>query len=198
MQSLSACLVQFRIMCWVLAWSCAAWSQSAGAQAPRIDKIDPPGWWVGLPEPMLLAHGENLNGAHIRVAGKGVLLAKTQVSENGHWAFLWLRTKGAAAQTVTVSARNSQGQSRQPFVLAARSTDTNAHRGFSPADVLYLIMTDRFARGAAANDRVALERDKARAWHGGNLAGIEQHLDYLQQLGVTAVWTTPVPVSIVT
>ncbi len=192
MQSRSAALARFRIMCWILVWSCAALSQSARAQAPRIDKIDPPGWWVGLPAPMLLVHGENLKGSRLSVAGKGVLLAKTHASENGHWAFLWLRTKGAAAQTLTVSARNGQGQSQQPFVLAARSTGPKAHRGFSSADVLYLIMTDRFARGAAPDDRVALERDKPRGWHGGNFAGIEQHLDYLQQLGVTAVWTTPV------
>jgi glycosidase len=57
---------------------------------------------------------------------------------------------------------------------------------------MYLIMTDRFARGSNSKDRPGLERDKPRGWHGGDLAGIEQHLDYLQQLGVTTVWTTPV------
>ena len=71
-------------------------------------------------------------------------------------------------------------------------TKPMAISGFSSADVLYLIMTDRFAEGSAANDPPGDDRAAARGWHGGDLAGIEQHLDYLKQLGVTAVWTTPV------
>jgi len=165
---------------------------AAQAQAPRMDKVDPPGWWVELPDPMLLVRGENLGGTQFYVAGKGVTLERTRMSLNGHWAFLWLRTKGAAAQSVTITARNRSGRAQRPFVLAARSRKEDGHSGFSPADVLYLIMTDRFAASEAAGSGQGLERDKARGWHGGNFAGITQHLDYLQQLGVSAVWTTPV------
>src|SRR6202048_5047922 len=186
----SAFPARLRFMLWVIGCGCLCCSQAAQAQAPRIDKIHPPGWWARLPEPMLLAHGENLKGASFSVTGKGLQLARTQVSENGHWAFLWLRTRGAAAQTVTISARNGAGHAQQPFALAARSDDANGHRGFSSAGGLYLIMTDRFARSGTAGDPA--ERDKPRGWHGGNFAGIEQHLDHLQQLSVTAVWTTPV------
>ena len=174
------------------AWIFAAVSLTMRAQAPRIDKIDPPGWWTGLPDPMLLAHGEHLNGAHFAVIGKGVQLLRTRTSDNGHWAFLWLRTQHATAQTVMVSAGNGEGRSRQPFALAARSTDAHAHLGFSPADAMYLIMTDRFARGETSASQPDLDRTKPRGWHGGDLKGIEQHLDYLQQLGVTTLWTTPV------
>jgi glycosidase len=183
--------VRVLIVVLILAGFCTCASQLR-AQVPRIDKIDPPDWWLALPEPMLLVHGEYLSHAHFTIAGKGVQLVRTQSSENGHWGFLWLQTKGAPAQTLTVIARNSHGEARRPFVLAARSMNPHAHSGFNSADVLYLIMTDRFARAGAGNDRQGLERDKPRGWHGGNLAGIEQHLDYLQQLGVTAVWTTPV------
>ena len=165
---------------------------AAWAQTPRIDKIDPPGWWAGLPDPMLLVHGENLNGAQFSLAGKGATLVRTQASQNGHWAFLWLRTANAAPQTLRVTARNSHGQSRHNYVLAERSHDAAAHRGFSSADVLYLIMTDRFADGDPANNQPGYNRSAPRGWHGGDLAGIQQHLDYLQQLGVTALWTTPV------
>ena len=162
------------------------------AQKPVIDKIDPPGWWAGLPDPMLLVHGENLNGAHFTLEGKGANLVRTQASENGHWAFLWLRTADAAPQTLQVTARNDQGQARHDYELAARLADPGAHRGFNSADVLYLIMTDRFADGNPDNNQPGYDRSAPRGWHGGDLAGIEQHLDYLQQLGVTAVWTTPV------
>ena len=171
-------------------------SQSAGvpcsASGPRIDKIDPPGWWVGLPDPMLLVHGEGLNHARFALSGKGVTLDHSQASENGHWAFLWLQTKSAAPQTLWISASNHKGRSRLSYVLAERSHQADGHRGFSSADVLYLIMTDRFAEGRPDSDPPDDDRASARAWHGGDFAGIEQHLDYLRQLGVTAVWTTPV------
>ncbi|MGB8030413.1 MAG: alpha-amylase family glycosyl hydrolase [Terracidiphilus sp.] len=160
--------------------------------APCVDKIDPPDWWSGFPDPMLLVHGQNLKQAHFTVAGKGVAILHTQASDNGHWAFLWLRTKDAAPQTLWVIASNAQGRARSAFALKARDNDPKAHRGFSSADALYLIMTDRFADGKPANDPTSDNRAAARGWHGGDLAGIEQHLDYLKQLGVTAVWTTPV------
>ena len=161
-------------------------------EKPQIEKIDPPGWWSGLPDPMLLVHGEDLRGAEFAVQGKDVTLSRTQVSENGHWAFLWLNTATAAPQTLWVTATNHEGQARHSFQLATRSQDPNAHRGFSSADVLYLIMIDRFADGNPANNQPGINRAAPRGWHGGDLAGIEQHLDYLQELGVTALWTTPV------
>jgi len=160
--------------------------------APSIDKIDPPGWFAGLPDPMLLVHGDGLKQAEFTVSGKGVTLARTQASDNGHWAFLWLKTGDAAAQTLWVTASNSHGQARHAFELAARSRDPEAHRGFSSADVLYLVMTDRFADGNTTNNQPDYNRAAPRGWHGGDLAGIEQHVDYLKQLGVTALWTTPV------
>ena len=162
------------------------------ASGPCIDKIDPPGWWAGLPDPMLLVHGEGLNHARFTLSGKGVTLDHSQASENGHWAFLWLETKFAAPQTVWITASNDRGQLRRSYVLAERSHQADGHSGFSSADVLYLIMTDRFADGSATNNPPGDNRASARSWHGGDLAGIEQHLDYLKQLGVTAVWTTPV------
>ena len=159
---------------------------------PCIERIDPPNWWSGFPDPMLLVHGENLKQAEFTVDGKGVAILRTQRSENGHWAFLWLRTKQAQPQTLWVMARNAQGRARSAFVLAARNTAPNAHSGFSSTDAMYLIMTDRFADGSAANDLPGDDRSAPRGWHGGDFAGIQKHLDYLQQLGVTTLWTTPV------
>lgn len=180
------------LLCCFLTLMSAVACEVARAQAPTIDKIDPPGWWAGLPDPMLLVHGENLRSAKFSIAGKGVTLQRTQASANGHWAFLWLHTRGAAAQNVAIEARNGSGQVHRSFDLAVRTRNEHAHLGFSSADVLYLIMTDRFARGGDDTGTAGLERDKPRGWHGGNFAGITQHLDYLQKLGVTAVWTTPV------
>lgn len=165
---------------------------AAWAQAPQIDKIDPPNWWSGLPSPMLLVHGENLNGAHFALQGSGVGIVRTQASANGHWVFVWLRTASAAPQTLHLTARNADGAVTRDYTLTVRAHPVNAHLGFSSADAIYLIMTDRFADGDPANDQPGYDRAAPRGWHGGDFAGIDQHIGYLKQLGVTTVWTTPV------
>ena len=162
------------------------------AEAPHINTIDPPGWWAQMPNPMLLVNGNHLEGAHFSVRGSGVTLTRTQISTNGHWAFLWLDTSHAAAQTLEVVARTQSGSAQHIFALSERNHDPHAHRGFNASDVMYLIMTDRFADGDPRNDQPGHDRSAPRGWHGGDLKGIEQHLDYLQQLGITTLWTTPV------
>jgi glycosidase len=181
----------YLLIIWMGCTLVGCWAQ-APAVVPVIDKIDPPGWFAGLPDPMLLVHGVGLSGARFAVNGAGVMLNRTQVSENGHWAFLWLKTASAAPQTLRVTAANEQGEAKHNFELAARSSDAAAHSGFSPTDVMYLIMTDRFARGNSVKAPGGDDRAVVRGWHGGDFAGIEQHLDYLHELGVTTLWTTPV------
>ncbi|HTW48286.1 MAG TPA: alpha-amylase family glycosyl hydrolase [Acidobacteriaceae bacterium] len=166
---------------------CAA---SPAAAAPCVDKVDPPNWFAGLPSPMLLLHGEGLTGARFSVTGRGVSLAHLQISANGHYAFLWLVTASAAPQQLRIRVVTPQGSTAVPFSLARRTPAP--HAGFSASDVMYLIMTDRFADGDPSNDPQPSERDLSRGWHGGDFRGIQQHLDYLQQLGVTTLWTTPV------
>lgn len=180
-----------------------AWAQTARvpladcsqAAGPCVDKIDPPGWWAGLPSPMLLLHGVNLRAARLGVKGDGVRLERAQVSANGHYAFLWLRTEHAAAQTVRVLLTDGKHNLALPYTLAARVPAKNA--GFSAADSMYLIFTDRFADGDTSNDGSpadafsTVDRSNPRAWHGGDFRGVIQHEDYLQQLGITTVWITP-------
>lgn len=163
-------------------------TQSTGA--PCIDKIDPPSWWIGLPSPMLLVHGARLQGAKFLVSGAAVSITQSEIMANGHYAFLWLSTRLAHPQSIAIRVNTAAGSASVPFHLEARKPA--AHAGFSPADVMYLVMTDRFADGDPSNDPQPSERSLARGWHGGDFRGIEQHLDYLQQLGVTTLWTTPV------
>ena len=164
--------------------------------SPVVTSIDPPNWWAGLPNPMLLVRGENLTGAAFVVDAGKVKIVRTQISANGHWAFLWLNTETAAAQTVQLTVKTAQGKTQMPFVLEKRHAATAGFQGFSSKDVMYLIMPDRFADGDQSNDAPAdapgtYDRSKPRAYHGGDLRGIEEHLGYLQQLGVTTIWTTP-------
>ena len=164
--------------------------------APRILKIDPPNWWAQFPEPMLLVQGENLTGATASLSDPHLTLKSTRLSPNGHWLELWLAATPAAPETVTLTIKTPHGTTSAPYKFDQKRGANDGFAGFSPADVLYLIMTDRFADGDLTNDGTptqhAAELARQRGWHGGDLKGIQQHINYLQDLGITAVWITPV------
>jgi glycosidase len=183
-----------------LSANCA--TAAAGSPAPCVYKVDPPDWWSDMPAPMLLLYGRNLKDAQISVKGTGVSVTRTQFSENGHYAFVWLSDGGSAPQTIEVRVASARGAITFPFELQKRKPESAGFQGFSAKDSLYLIMTDRFADGDLANDGLdatsasssadaVAERALPRGWHGGDFKGIEDHLDYLQQLGITSIWITP-------
>jgi glycosidase len=172
-----------------------------GAQAPHITKVDPPNWWINMPAPMLLVKGEHLKGARFTVSN--LPIERTTISDNGHWAELWLTKDATAAGDVHITAQSEQGKDDVPFHFGTRRNPNDGFAGFSSRDVMYLIMTDRFADGdktndgpdgkdSADSDAAKAQRKDAHGWHGGDLRGIEQHLDYLQALGINTVWITPV------
>src|ERR1700723_513485 len=167
-----------------------ACAPESASSAPCVDKIDPPNWWTNLPSPMLLLHGAHLTGAKFSIPGGGVSVTKSQVSTNGHYAFLWLSTASTTPHLIHIRIAAASGSMSIPFPIESRTPAP--HSGFSPTHVMYLVMTDRFADGDPSNDPNPSERDQPRGWHGGDFRGIQQHLDYLQQLGVPTLWTTPV------
>lgn len=143
---------------------------------------------------MLLIRGEHLAGARFEVSGAGARIALIRVSANGHWAFIRLDLKGAHAEKVHLIASNSSGKASAVYSLGDRRTAVHPPAGISSQDIVYLIMTDRFADGDPSNDHqpgMPFNRKDPHAWHGGDVAGIDQRLDYLQDLGATAVWLTP-------
>lgn len=175
----------------------AAQSTAVDNGKPVLTKVDPPDWWIGLPDPMLLLRGEHLDQAKFSIGSAPAKIVRSQVSPNGHWAFLWLAVHTSKPQTIQIRATNAAGSASYDFLLSQRKAAGAGFQGFSSRDVMCLIMTDRFADGdtsndAPANDPDPVDRSKPRGWHGGDFRGIEQHLDYLQQLGVTTLWTTPV------
>ena len=169
-----------------------------GAQRPVIQSIDPPDWFVQLPDPMLLIHGSGFKHGQFTVHSQGVVIARSQISINGDWAFLWLKTSAAQPQTMRIFATNAAGAASVSWQLKPRTESSLAHRGFTPADAIYLVMTDRFADGNPGNDHPpsaaanSFDPSKPRAWHGGDFAGIEKNIPYLKSLNVTALWTTPI------
>jgi neopullulanase len=163
---------------------------------PVITKIDPPNWFAQLPDSLLLIYGRHLEGAAFTLRNTTARVAEANTSPNGHWAFLVLSATGVKPGTFEIVASNTKGSASVPYTLAALRPASSQPRGFDAHDVMYLIMPDRFADGDIRNDRVAGFRDpddrsRARAYHGGDLRGIEEHLNYLQQMGVTTIWTTP-------
>jgi glycosidase len=165
------------------------------SSAPKILKIDPPNWWAQMPKPMLLIWGENLSSAQVRISDSNLKIESKNISDNGHWLELWLSSSPAKAGTITITLSTTQGTTSAQYNFEARRAANDAFAGFSSADVMYLIMPDRFADGDPTNNtqpNMLYDRKDPHAWHGGDLRGIEQHLDYLAELGVTAVWLTPI------
>jgi glycosidase len=169
------------------------------AQAPAVRKIDPPNWWVNYtPELTLLLTGENLGGARVESPTKGLTPLGTEASANGHYLFVHLQlSSNLPSGTVPLRLITAAGSTAVPLPLLARADSHGRFEGFSRDDVIYLIMPDRFADGDLSNDRPLgstglYDRSQPMAYHGGDLRGLREHLGYLRDLGVTAIWLTPV------
>jgi glycosidase len=169
---------------------------------PVIQKVDPPNWWIGLPNPMLMLTGENLQNARVSTSAPGVRILRTSQGRNRHYLFVWLAiAKSASPGQVSLVVTTAKGKRTAQWRLDRRNpagtmaTENQGFNGFGPDDVIYLIMPDRFADGDPANNFPAsgtYDRANPRAYHGGDLRGIEQHLSYLKDLGVTTIWITPI------
>jgi glycosidase len=186
---------------WLVPLCLLAWLSPAQAQAPVIKKIEPPNWWIGLGNPMLLINGQNLADARVSSDTPGIHILRTSTSRNGDYLLAWLEISSPAKPTtIHLGIETTQGRASADLPLQARNpaavhSDKNAgFDGFDPDDVIYLIMPDRFDDGDASNnfpESGTYSRSEPRAYHGGDLRGIEQRLSYLKDLGVTTLWITP-------
>jgi neopullulanase len=161
---------------------------------PVVHKIEPPNWWVNYtPALTLLLTGENLSGARVESATKGLTALGAEASANGHYLFVHLQlSSDLPAGTVPLQVTTSAGSTTVQLPLQARADSHGRFEGFSRDDVIYLIMPDRFADGDPSNDQPFYDLSKPMAYHGGDLRGIREHLGYLHDLGVTTLWLTPV------
>jgi hypothetical protein len=108
--------------------------EAAAQNGPKMTKIDPPNWWAGMPKPMLLIQGEHLQGAQFRLSDARLRVEKVHVSENGHWAQLWLNASPVKAETVTITVQGSGGTTTLPFTFAARRKASSMAWGRSARD----------------------------------------------------------------
>jgi len=147
---------------------------------------------------MLLLSGHNLEATRVVCNLPSLLVERTQATAAGRYLFVWLKI-GADAKSGTAVCRITTPTGTTSFELpvAARAMKLGKFQGLSQEDVIYLLMPDRFANGDPTNDepeeaRGTHDRGNPRAYHGGDLRGIREHLTYLKDLGVTALWLTPI------
>src|SRR5262250_1490977 len=187
----------------VAAVICCLFAASAEARAtsdkPEILKVEPPNWWVGLtPDLMVLLSGHGLEATRVACNLPEVTVGRSQATQGGDYLFVWLKFDAKLRSgTIVCRATTPLGEASFELPIANRQPTAQRFHGLNSDDVIYLIMPDRFANGDPTNDEPAEfpgshDRAKPRAWHGGDLRGIRDHIPYLKELGVTTLWLTPV------
>ena len=168
--------------------------------APKIDRIEPANWFAGMKNAslQLMVYGQGIGAAEVTTDYPGVAVDSIVRLESPNYLLVYLNLSGAQPGTMQLKFGVGRKTLKKAFELKAREMAGEAHRGFTNADVLYMLMPDRFASGRADNDQIkgmaAYKNDRTQPSlrHGGDLEGIRQHLDYFNELGVTALWFTPV------
>ena len=176
-------------------------TSSAFAQIPALERIEPANWWVGMKNNklQLIVHGNQIASRNVRINYPGVTLLKANKVENPNYLFLDLEIS-AATQPGTFPIRFEKKGAKvivSNYELKARNVKQVKAQGVTTKDFVYLIMPDRFANGDKTNDVIkgmtetTLNRDSMYHRHGGDIQGIINNLDYLRDLGVTALWINP-------
>ena len=168
--------------------------------AVKIDRVEPTDWYVGMKDPslQLMVYGEGIREAQVSTDYPGVRVDSLVRLDSPNYLLVYLDLSGA--QPGEMKLRFTMGKSKKEvsYRLKARAMAGEERKGFSNADVLYMLMPDRFAQGKDHKSQVkgmnpyVEDRSKPSLRHGGDLQGIRDHLDYFTQLGVTALWLTPV------
>lgn len=173
---------------------------SQSVQSAVIDKVAPSFWWAGMnnPELQILLYGKNISTSDVRISSKDVILKEIVKQENPNYLLIYIDLSDAAPQTFNIQLKQGKKETIIPYEIKQREQGAANVQGFNSSDVLYLIMPDRFSNGVPANDLVPgmledkVDRNNSFARHGGDLKGIENHLDYIEDLGVTAIWLNPI------
>lgn len=164
--------------------------------APKIDKIEPANWFAGMKNPslQLMVYGKNIRNAHVTVDYPGARIDSLVRLDSPNYLLVYLNLEGARPGEMTLKFDGKKVK----YPLKKREMAGDKRMGFTNADVLYMLMPDRFAQGRNHPPQIKglnayrEDRTKPSLRHGGDLEGIREHLDYFTQLGVTALWLTPV------
>lgn len=188
----------FGFLVCVLASVVAAGAAPQGS--PSVAKVEPPSWWARhtINPVRLLVRGRNLQGARVRATRAGTTVSNVVVNKPGTYVFLDVNIHPSARPgSYPLIVETAEGVATIPFAIGTSLDPQENFQGITANDVVYLIMPDRFADGDQSNNAppdapaLANDRKNPRSYHGGDLRGIINHLQYFKELGVTALWLTP-------
>lgn len=172
----------------------------ATAHALTVKQVAPQFWWAGMknPELQILLYGNGIASSDVTLSGKDISIKEIVRQDNPNYLLLYLDLSEAGPQHFDITLRQGKKSTVIPYELKERTRKGSDIQGFTSSDVLYLIMPDRFANGNPENDVVEgmlenkINREDLFARHGGDLKGVEDHLDYISDLGATAIWLNPI------
>ena len=175
---------------------------TAEAAKPKttIKHVEPLSWWVGMNTPLqLLINGENIGAWSVEIlpANQGVSVSGVHTADSPNYLFVDVDIEDdAVAGDYTLRFTNGKSKLNYIYTIAERVAGSAERKSFTTADFVYLIMPDRFANGDTSNDSTddtieKVDRSRAGRRHGGDIQGIIDHLDYIADLGATAIWSTP-------
>ena len=165
----------------------------------QIDRVEPPFWWsdMNLSSVQIMFYGKNIAQYDVSVSNS-IVIENIKKTENPNYVFVTINTKKSPAQDIVFSFKSKNKVAfTKNYSIKERRENSKFRKSYDSSDMIYLIMSDRFANGNPDNDSSSLTVEKAdRATpggrHGGDIEGIIENLDYLKELGVTAVWPTPI------
>ena len=168
--------------------------------AVKVDRIDPANWFVGMKNTslQLMVYGENIRQADVTTDYDGVKIDSIVRLDSPNYLLVYLNLEGVKPGEMTLNFKNGKAVKKVKYELKAREKRGEERMGFTNADVLYMLMPDRFADGNPDNNDIKgmnpykTDHSQPSLRHGGDLEGIRRHLDYFKELGVTALWFTPV------
>lgn len=169
--------------------------------APNVTRIDPTNWFADMQDPtlQLMVYGKDIKFADVSTDYPNIKIDSLVRLDSPNYLLIYLNLKGAKPGEIALTFSNKNGKKTiKKYQLKAREMAGSERKGFDISDVLYMLMPDRFANGNPKNDIIKgmedqlCDRNEPSLRHGGDLEGLRQHLDYFTDLGVTALWFTPV------
>ena len=172
----------------------------AEAQKAKLDRVEPAFWWADMHhnELQLMVHGKNISSTRVALEYPGVKLKQVREVENPNYLFVDLIISDQAEPgTFDIRFEGRRTKLSYTYELKKRDTNRTYAQGFDASDVIYLMMPDRFANSNPENDEIVgmlegVDRSDPNARQGGDIEGVMEHLDYIKNLGMTAIWFTPV------
>ncbi|HNW73260.1 MAG TPA: alpha-amylase family glycosyl hydrolase, partial [Bacteroidales bacterium] len=174
---------------------------AVAGQDITLQRVEPPFWWKGFKNPNLqvMVHGTGIGKTTVSIRYPGVELVKVHKVDNPNYLFLDLKILPAARPGNFAINFVNQGKTvvTYSYQLIDRVKNSANRKGFDASDAIYLLMPDRFSNGDPANDNLEgmlekADRNNPNGRHGGDFTGISNHLDYIKNLGITAIWLNPV------